>query len=129
MSNAQLRLELLRRITEAHPTLPTDRREAMASEIEATQAYAHNGAAIFPVGGRLQMARASAIAPAVTARITAEHVSAASSSSSEEMAPIERARARLASMGIDLDSALAGDAEHGRQFYGIDPSDWPKGAA
>jgi hypothetical protein len=130
MNNTQLlRFELMKRIQAAYPTAPPGRAEEMAADIEATGAYQHDGTRIVPVGSRGDLAKAKMIAPTVCGAITSEYVQACSSSSSPEAAPLDRAAARLRAMGLDMDSALSGDDSDTREFYGLDLSDMPKGAA
>jgi hypothetical protein len=95
-----------------------------------SEAYGFNGERLVPVGSRAAMARAFQIDPAVAGAISAEHVRASSAASSLENAPLDRARARLQTMGIDMDRSLSGEDDVSRDlFCGVDLNNLPKGAA
>lgn len=126
MSTQLLRFELMRRLRDAYPNAAEGLLESKAVILESTGAYMHNGTRVVPIGDRATMARAALLEPAVTNQLTAEHVKASSASSTAESAPVDRAAARLASMGIDLDRALNSS---GTESW-LDNYDFtPKGAA
>jgi len=131
MENTQmLRFALMQRLTAAHPNTHSDNIEAMASAIEQTRAYKHDGVRLVPVGTQAQLAQAQKISPSVCGQITREYVEYCSSASSAEAKPLDSARARLKALGINMDQALRGEADDDSTFMGVDLSTiTPKGAA
>ncbi len=123
-----LRSEILRRLRELHPTSPLESLEQRATALVESGAYAYNGARIVPVGDRGALARAFAADARFVGSITTEHVTAASAGTTPDAAPYERARARLAAMGVTVDDAFE-SAEDPGEFMGVDLSNLPKGAA
>ena len=124
-----LKSAILQRLQSLHPTAPAASIESRADALVESGAYVLTGTRLAPVGNRAALARAFAVDPAFVGALTRDHVAAASANSSPEAAPLDRAAARLAAMGINLDDALGGDSETGRDFMGCDLGNMPKGAA
>jgi hypothetical protein len=126
MNTQILRFALIKRLSSLHPDKPVDAIAALAVVIENTNAYAADDAhRIVAVGTRGQLSAARELAPALAHQVSNEMVASASASSSIEAAPLDRARARLRAMGVDMDAALDGTDESRSDFYGLDLNNMP----